>query len=144
MLATLNLIKKQHDSAEFAIFRLQDSVAKRHRTECETMLNRRQAPVAARSLRENTPPVIARGARHIKQSLFHKDQMIYDSTVMPPEMQRHRLKTKCVLSVSFRDGVVRKNTKKPYCSRILPSSIWRILSNTSRARVSWVTTNTDV
>ena len=56
------------------------------------MLNRWQAPVAARSLRETTPPVIARGARHLKQSLFRKDQMIYDSTVMPPEMQRHRLK----------------------------------------------------
>ena len=30
------------------------------------MLNRRQAPVAARSLRENMPPLIARGARHKK------------------------------------------------------------------------------
>ena len=42
------------------------------------MLNRWQAPVAARSLRETTPPVIARGARHLKQSLFRKDQMIHE------------------------------------------------------------------
>ncbi len=36
------------------------------------MLNRRQAPGAARSLRMNSPPVIARGARHMKQSRLQK------------------------------------------------------------------------
>ena len=83
------------------------------------MLNRRQAPVAARSLRETTPPVIAHGVRHLKQSLFRKDQMIYDSTVMPPEAQHLRQKTKCVLSLLSRIGFVNKMPQKNirrYCS----------------------------
>ena len=50
---------------------------KRHCAGRGSMLYRRQAPVEARSLRENAPPAMARGARHLKQSRFRKDQMMY-------------------------------------------------------------------
>ena len=49
---------------EVGVVRRQDSVAERQRAERVTMLNRRQAPGAARGLRRDAPPLIARGARH--------------------------------------------------------------------------------
>ena len=42
--------KKLHGLVEVVVVRQRDSVAKRHRTECETMLNPTQAPGAARSV----------------------------------------------------------------------------------------------
>ena len=42
--------KKLHGLVEVVFVRQRDSVAKRHRMECETMLNPAQAPGAARSV----------------------------------------------------------------------------------------------
>ena len=42
--------KKLHGLVEVVVVRQRDSVAKRHRTECETMLNPAQVPGAARSV----------------------------------------------------------------------------------------------
>ena len=42
--------KKLHGLVEVVVVRQRDSVAKRHRTECETMLNPAQVPGAVRSV----------------------------------------------------------------------------------------------
>ena len=45
--------KKEHGLAEIVVVWLRDSVAERHRTECETMPNPALAPGAARSVGKN-------------------------------------------------------------------------------------------
>ena len=67
----LNIVifdKKPHGSMEVAVIRQRNSVAKRHRTECETMPNPTQAPGAARSVGGNAPPMIWRAGRATENS----------------------------------------------------------------------------